>query len=137
MKIVGERLRELRKEKHITLEKMAKDFNTTSVSISRYESSMRQPKGQTINKLADYFQVSTDYLMGRTDDRTPLTDDGRNDVKKTIDKAIEGLESCDGLMFDGEPLEKEEFSNIVASLELILRMAKEKQEKKLKAKENS
>lgn len=61
----GQRLRELRTEKNITLEKLAEELQTTKATLSRYENNLRDPKGEFIEKVAQYFNVPVDYLLGR------------------------------------------------------------------------
>jgi len=65
--VLGERLKKLRKEKRITQEELGKKVNVTKVSISGYENGNRNPDTETLQKLADFFDVTTDYLLGRTD----------------------------------------------------------------------
>ena len=62
------RLKELRKMKKISQLKLAMDLNVNQNSISRYENMERQADYETLIKFADYFDVSIDYLLGRTDD---------------------------------------------------------------------
>ena len=61
------RLKELRREKNISQIKLAIDLCMNQNSISRYENGERQADYQTLIKFADYFDVSIDYLLGRTD----------------------------------------------------------------------
>lgn len=61
------RLKELRKAKGISQLKLALDLNMNQNSISRYESGVREADYTTLIKLADYFNVSIDYLLERTD----------------------------------------------------------------------
>lgn len=63
------RLKELRKEKGLTLEEIAGKLNTTSMSLSRYERGEREPKGSVLLDLASLLNVSPDYLLGRTNNR--------------------------------------------------------------------
>ncbi|MCS1384793.1 MULTISPECIES: helix-turn-helix domain-containing protein [Lysinibacillus] len=63
----GERLKKLRKEKKLTQTELGSKINVTKVSISGYESGNRSPDTDTLQRLADFFEVSTDYLLGRTD----------------------------------------------------------------------
>ena len=65
METLAFRLRELRKEKGLTLEQMANDLNTTKVTLSRYENGTREPKSEMLSQLSDYFNVSIDYLFGK------------------------------------------------------------------------
>lgn len=71
----GERLKRLRIEKKLTQSELGNIINVTKVSISGYENGNRSPDTDTLQKLADYFGVSTDYLLGRTDIKEPTTTD--------------------------------------------------------------
>lgn len=61
------RLKELRKAKGISQLKLATDLSTSQNTISRYETGEREPGIMELIKIADYFHVSIDYLVGRTD----------------------------------------------------------------------
>ncbi|OSX53637.1 helix-turn-helix domain-containing protein [Anoxybacillus ayderensis] len=69
--MLGDRLKRLRLEKKLTQEELGKKINVTKVSISGYENGNRTPDTETLQKLADFFNVTTDYLLGRTDDPNP------------------------------------------------------------------
>ena len=60
------RLRELRKARGISQLKLAIDLNTNQNTISRYETGEREPGITELIALADYFNVSVDYLLERT-----------------------------------------------------------------------
>ncbi len=61
------RLKELRKSRKITQQKLAIDLNLNQNTISRYENEEREADYRTLIALADYFKVSIDYLLERTD----------------------------------------------------------------------
>ena len=61
------RLKELRTSRKISQVKLAMDLNLTQNSISRYENGEREADYDTLVAIADYFNVSVDYLLGRTD----------------------------------------------------------------------
>ena len=61
------RLKELRQKRRISQVKLAMDLNMNQNSISRYETGEREADYETLIALADYFGVSVDYLLGRTD----------------------------------------------------------------------
>lgn len=61
------RLKELRKERKISQLKLALDLNMNQNTISRYENLERQADYEMLIKFADYFHVSVDYLLGRSD----------------------------------------------------------------------
>lgn len=60
------RLKEIRKSKGISQLKMAMDLNTNQNTISRYETGKREPGINELIKIADYLNVSIDYLLDRT-----------------------------------------------------------------------
>lgn len=60
------RLRELRKHQNITQLKLAMDLGLNQNAISRYETGEREADYKTLILLADYFNVSIDYLLERT-----------------------------------------------------------------------
>lgn len=61
------RLKQLRKERNISQLKLALDLNMNQNSISRYENLEREADYETLIKFADYFNVSLDFLLGRSD----------------------------------------------------------------------
>ena len=61
------RLKDLRTSRGVSQVKLAMDLNVNQNSISRYESGLREPDYNTLIKIADYFNVSVDYLLERTD----------------------------------------------------------------------
>ncbi len=61
------RLKELRNMRGISQVKLAIDLHMNQNSISRYECGEREADYSTLIKFADYFDVSIDYLLGRTD----------------------------------------------------------------------
>lgn len=61
------RLKELREARHLSQVRLAMELNLSQNSISRYENREREAGYETLVAIADYFQVSLDYLLGRTD----------------------------------------------------------------------
>ena len=61
------RLKELRKKRKISQMKLALDLNMNQNTISRYENLEREADYETLLRLAEYFNVSLDYLLGRTE----------------------------------------------------------------------
>ena len=64
------RLKEIRKKRNISQLKLAIDLNLNQNSISRYENGEREADYKTLILFADYFDVSIDYLLERTDNPT-------------------------------------------------------------------
>lgn len=59
------RLKELRKKNNVTLQKLADYLHIANSAISQYENEKREPSFEIVAKIADYFNVSIDYLLGR------------------------------------------------------------------------
>lgn len=62
------RLKELRKKKHISQTRLAIELNLSQNTVSRYETGEHEPDLATLVLIADYFDVSVDYLLGRSND---------------------------------------------------------------------
>lgn len=65
----GSRLRNLREDSNLTQTELANIFKVTPPSISQYEKDVRSPDYSLLIKIADFFNVSVDYLLGRTNVR--------------------------------------------------------------------
>ena len=67
----GELLSELRKDKNMSQAELANVLFVSSGTISNYENGVHMPDVEKLVELADYFHVSTDYLLGRSSSRLP------------------------------------------------------------------
>ncbi|WP_155963159.1 helix-turn-helix domain-containing protein [Streptococcus ruminantium] len=65
------RLKQLRKEAGLTQRNIADVFRTSPQSYAQWEKGLRSPSKESIEKLADFFKVSTDYLLGNSDIKKP------------------------------------------------------------------
>lgn len=63
------RLRDLRRENNLTGEQLASALNMKQSAISKWENGLQEPSKENLKKLATYFHVSSDYLLGLTDER--------------------------------------------------------------------
>lgn len=66
--IFAERLEELRIKKGITTVQLSREIGVSKQAISQFEKAANYPHVNTLTALADYFDVSLDYLVGRSDD---------------------------------------------------------------------
>ena len=122
MVTLGARLRALREEKGLTLEQVANSVGTTKVSIGRYEKDEREPKSEMLNLLADFFNVSVDYLLGRetfkhlrTQSAEKTITNNNNlskkeiiNIEKEAQQMIDNLEVADVVEFCGTPADEED-----------------------------
>lgn len=64
MSIFAQRLRELRQEKGLSMKQLAKELNTTDAAVSNWENEINEPKISYLKAIAQFFNVSADYLLG-------------------------------------------------------------------------
>ncbi|KMP78179.1 XRE family transcriptional regulator [Bacillus cereus] len=77
----GNRLNSLRKELKLRQEDMAKHLGIARTTYAMYEQGNREPDYGTLQKLADFFHVSVDYLLGRTNTQNYTESDSDNYIK--------------------------------------------------------
>ena len=98
------KLKELRKEKHLTQEELANQLKIGRVNYCRYEQEQIEPDLQTLIKIADYYNVSLDYLCGRTwNNQIGYIPEDKKEVVKIILQlndinTIKALSYCSGLL---------------------------------------
>lgn len=107
----GERIKEQRQRRRWTMEELAGKVEMAKSSIAGYESENRQPPIHLLAKFAEVFKVSTDYLLGLTDDPDP---------KKEQKNVREFLEKKDVLHWDDEPLTDQELKPIRDMLAMVM-----------------
>lgn len=125
----GERLQELRKQKKITRDELAKALKLSYSAIAKYETNVRKPDQDTLKKIADFFDVTVDYLLGRSNHRK-LTKKDEKDISKIIEETKQKIENTEGLMLDGEILGPEDIESIINAMRVGLEMAKIKNKEK-------
>ncbi len=73
---IAEHIVILRKESRLTQEQLAETLGITRGSLSMYEIGKREPDLHTVVRIAEYFNVSTDYILGVSTARRPLSLEG-------------------------------------------------------------
>lgn len=111
-----ERIKELAQKKGYSLQKVAEDLDFSVNYL--YTLKEKVPKSDRLQELADYFNVSTDYLLGRTDNPNIAKDDEtiagytQDDLRKMATNAK---------TFDGKPLTEDDIDAIQNIIEIYLR----------------
>ncbi|MBM7622994.1 helix-turn-helix domain-containing protein [Sporohalobacter salinus] len=106
----SERLKKLRKEYGLRQKDVAKDLNLTPSAIGFYEQGKRNPDYKILSELADYFEVSVDYLLGRTNERRLYSEKSQtqtkeaNMVKETKANTLNSLQKQNNLSPNREDL---------------------------------
>ncbi|WP_425447733.1 helix-turn-helix domain-containing protein [Dethiothermospora halolimnae] len=85
----GFMLKCLRSNAGLNQKQLADILNISHQSISAYETNRREPDFKTLEKIADYFNVSIDFLLGRTDDPNLVKLEGQKLPKELIDLGVE------------------------------------------------
>ena len=78
--MIGSRLRQLREERKISCRQLGKDIGLSASALSHYETGISTPSIESTLRIEEYFHVSTDYLLGRSEYRTQ--EDAMGGVKK-------------------------------------------------------
>ncbi|GAB2023567.1 helix-turn-helix transcriptional regulator [Pseudolactococcus yaeyamensis] len=113
--MLPERLKSLRLEAKLTQKEIAVKLRISQQGYAVWENGKRNPNQQTLNTLADFFNVSTDYLLGKTDikNQKKLDDD--------LEKSLDTFRS-----FDGKPMTDSDRETI---REVLKRRQKEREQK--------
>jgi len=106
----GGRLKKLREELDMTRAEFAEKLGINYYTLSKYETDERFPDKETLIMLSDYFDVSIDYLMERTDIKNPKQEEVLKDILNSIVAALKSK----GAIGSDEDLSKE-------AMELLLK----------------
>ena len=94
MQIVGQRLRALRTGMKLTQVQMAEYIGMVQSSVNRYEAGESEPSFEILLKYADYFDVSLDYIFGRTDNPQGKLYANHPQIEKTAPEMEKFVEMC-------------------------------------------
>ncbi|RBS30084.1 hypothetical protein EB14_02411 [Enterococcus faecium] len=125
-----DRVKLLANEKKMTVAELERKLNFAQGSISKW--SKQSPSSERLQKVADFFDVSADYLLGRTDKRHyyDLTEKDKQDIALQAEKLLEGLDSDTETNYYGEPLDDEDKEKLYDAIQLALSLTKVKAKKK-------
>ncbi|MBJ8204251.1 helix-turn-helix transcriptional regulator [Bacillus cereus] len=115
----------------ISLSDLAKQLNMGENSLYKWKT--QKPAVDKLQLVADYFDVSVDYLLGRTSkEYWELTEKDEKDIQKKLEELIEDMSKADALSFskDSEPMSEETKQLLIVSLENSLRLGKQMAKKK-------
>lgn len=128
-----EKIKELRLKNRYTQQQIADKLGITRPAYTAYESGKRQPDFDTLEKIAEIYEVSTDYLLGRFENKKyyELNEKDNRDIANDLEKMINDL-SGNGLLFSKgtSEVDAETRELLIASLEQSLRIAKMEAKKK-------
>ncbi|WP_282937405.1 helix-turn-helix transcriptional regulator [Paenibacillus sp. RC67] len=110
----GERIASLREKHSLTQEGLSTKLGITRASLSHYENNRREPDYDTIVSIANLFNVSIDYLIGRTDDPHRVLDEDVREFVDALELSNEKIMEKFALTIDGEKLTPEEARRFIA-----------------------
>lgn len=133
MNTLGIRLKELRKKHGLTQKLLADILLIDNSSISKYENDKAIPENELLQRIADFFSVSVDYLLGRSDISSPkkstfddleLNPKDKKDIEKIFNSTLESLENQEGLMLSGNPINDEDWELLKSAIQNGIEYAK-------------
>ncbi len=117
----------------VTSYKVAKETGISQTTFSNWKSGRSTPKADALQKIADYFGVTIDYLMTGIEEppekESPLTKRDEKEINDILSNT-ELLLQQEGLMFDGDPASPEAIDSILAAMKIGMELAKKKNKEK-------
>ncbi len=130
--VIIKNLANLRKELNMSQAELAEKLGVSQQTISKYERGTREPDNETLAKLAEIFDCSIDYLLGKTDIRNPYKDfieKAKEQYgprgKKQAEELLQNIQS----LFDGGELPDEDKDEFFRAITEIYFDSKEKNKK--------
>jgi transcriptional regulator with XRE-family HTH domain len=110
----GDRIAFLREKSALTQVELANKLGISRASLSHYETSRREPDYETIHRIATFFKVSIDYLLGRSDQPDKVLDNDVRDFVDHLELSDDKILERFALMIDGEKLTADEARRFIA-----------------------
>lgn len=107
MSTFGKRFKELRKRDNLTQDMAAKIFHVDKSALSKWENDKNGADNEMLQKIANYFNVSLDYLLGRSNEPHILVNNENKNNKK-INEIIDDFETAlnNAIMLNGEKMDE-------------------------------
>lgn len=129
MSVIGLRLKYLREKNDFSQKRVAESLGISNVQLSRYESGDRKPDPETLAQLADFYDVSIDYIIGRTNNTKNNNEfNPLNEINKILDE--QGIENM--FFYDMEAWKNftpEDVEELRKHFEWVAHKAKERNKK--------
>lgn len=111
---IGNRIAYLREKHSLTQEELSLKLDISRASLSHYEKNRREPDYETLGKIANYFGVSIDYLLSRTNDPEVTLDQEVRVFVDSLELSNEEILDKFSLMVDGTKLSEDEAKRFIA-----------------------
>ena len=123
-----EKFEELLKKNNVTAYRVAKETGVTTATLTSWKQGKYTPKMEKLQKIADYFGVTTEYFTGEEKKENPyaITSKDERDIAKDMESiSTKLLNGADGpLSYDGEPIPEEDAELLLGQIELMMRRLK-------------
>lgn len=123
-------LKLLRRQHNLSQKEIGNIFHASQNTVSQWENGTRKPSYDIIQEIADYFDVSVDYLLGRQEQLPELNSKDKREIQEILDDTEQQLLSQDGLMFDGSPATDEDVQKIIMAMKMGMEMIKKENKAK-------
>lgn len=123
-------LKLLRKQHNLSQKEIGNIFHASQNTVSQWENGTRKPSYDIIQEIADYFDVSVDYLLGRQEQLPELNSKDKREIQEILDDTEQQLLSQDGLMFDGSPATDEDVQKIIMAMKMGMELIKKENKAK-------
>jgi len=128
--VLRKRLVQLRKSSGLSQYELAEKLNFSRGKYANYEQGTRQPDYETLDKLADFYNVTTDYLLGRSNDPNQNLDENFDPLEELKQFMIDNnMQDMDFGFYDIEKwkqLSREDIEDVKKHFEYVLHRAKER-----------
>lgn len=125
---IYERVQHLAKNQGLSVRELGNKLNIGPTTLYKWKK--QTPKSDILIKVADYFGVSTDYLLGRSDDKYDLSPQEKIDIGIEAEKMMKGLNDEGSINFYGEPMSDEDKEATLSALNLLMTINRKKAKKK-------
>lgn len=125
---IYERVQYLAKNQGLSVRELGNKLNIGPTTLYKWKK--QTPKSDILIKVADYFGVSTDYLLGRSNDKYDLSPQEKIDIGVEAEKMMKGLNDEGSINFYGEPMSEEDKEATLSALNLLMTINKKKAKKK-------
>ena len=125
---IYERVQYLAKNQGLSVRELGNKLNIGPTTLYKWKK--QTPKSDILIKVADYFGVSTDYLLGRSNDKYDLSPQEKIDIGVEAEKMMKGLNDEGSINFYGEPMSDEDKEATLSALNLLMTINRKKAKKK-------
>lgn len=123
-----DRIKELANQRKVSVAELERALGFGNGSISKWNK--QSPSTEKLKQVADYFQVSLDYLVGRSDDKYDLSPQEKIDIGIEAEKMMKGLNDEGSINFYGEPMSEKDKEATLSALNLLMTINRKKAKKK-------